>query len=81
MLCLIKMSMIGTAVIGAGILGAGATIYGANKAADAATSAAKTASDTSLSMYNQTNTNLAPYRAIGGTAELSRRSGGRSRGI
>jgi hypothetical protein len=32
---------VATAVIGAGILGAGATIYGANKAADAQTNAAK----------------------------------------
>jgi hypothetical protein len=62
------MSFVATAVIGAGVLGAGATIYGASKAADAQTSAANTAANTQLSMYNTTNSNLAPYRAIGGQA-------------
>lgn len=62
------MSFIGTAVIGAGVLGAGATIYGANKAAEAQTNAAKTAADTSLSMYNTTRGDLSPYRDIGQTA-------------
>src|ERR1700685_1184070 len=62
------MSFIATAVIGSGVLGAGATIYGASKAADAQTSAANTAANTSLSMYNTTASNLAPYRGIGSTA-------------
>lgn len=65
------MSFIGTAVIGAGVLGAGATIYGANTAASAQESAAQTAANTAMSMYNQTNANLAPYRDIGNTAATS----------
>src|SRR5258706_12937266 len=59
---------VATAVIGAGVLGAGATIYGANKAADAQTKAAQTAANTSLSMYNTTRGDLAPFRDIGTTA-------------
>ena len=62
------MSFVATAVIGAGVLGAGATIYGANTAASAQENAANTAANTQLSMYNTTNQNLAPYRAIGGQA-------------
>ena len=61
-------SFVATAVIGAGVLGAGATIYGANTAANAQESAANTAANTQLSMYNQTNANLAPYRNLGGQA-------------
>ena len=62
------MAWVATAVIGAGVLGAGATIYGASKAADAQTAAASKAADTSLSMYNTTRGDLAPYRAIGQNA-------------
>jgi hypothetical protein len=62
------MSFIGTAVIGAGVLGAGATIYGANTAASAQESAAQTAANAATNAFNTTNTNLAPYRDIGGTA-------------
>jgi hypothetical protein len=61
-------SFIATAVIGAGVLGAGATIYGSSKAADAQEQAAQTAANTSLSMYNTTRGDLAPYRDIGNTA-------------
>ncbi len=56
---------VATAVIGAGVLGAGATIFGANKAAAAQTQAAQTAANTSLSMYNTTRSDLAPFRQIG----------------
>lgn len=59
---------VATAVIGAGVLGAGATIYGANKAADAQTSAAATAAANSKNMYDTTRTDLAPYRDLGSTA-------------
>lgn len=59
---------VATAVIGAGVLGAGASIYSANKAADAQTTAAQTAANTSLSMYNTTRSDLSPYRDIGNTA-------------
>jgi hypothetical protein len=62
------MSFIGTAVIGSAVLGASATVYGANKAAEAQKDAAKTAADTSLNMYSTTRGDLAPYRQIGQTA-------------
>src|SRR5882724_5201978 len=62
------MAWVATAVIGAGVLGAGATIWGANKAADAQTAAAQQAANTSLSMYNTTRGDLSPYRQIGQTA-------------
>jgi len=62
------MAWVATAVIGAGVLGAGATIFGANKAADAQTAAAGKASDTALNMYNTTRGDLDPYRQIGKTA-------------
>lgn len=61
-------SFVATAVIGAGVLGAGATIYGANKASDAQTTAANDALENSENQFDTTNTNLAPYRAIGGQA-------------
>jgi hypothetical protein len=63
------MSFVGTAVLGASVLGAGATIYGANKAASAQTNAAQIAADEAQNMFNITNTNLAPYRALGGQAQ------------
>lgn len=59
------MSWVVTAIAGGSVLTAGASIYGAGKAADAQTAAAQKASDTALNMYNQTNVNLAPYRATG----------------
>jgi hypothetical protein len=59
------MSFIGTAVIGAGALGAGATIYGANTAANAQTTAAQLAANTAQNQYNQTEANLQPYQALG----------------
>lgn len=67
------MAWVATAVIGG--LGAAATVYGANKAAEAQTKAAETAANTSLSMYNTTRGDLAPYRAIGqqATTDLSNR--------
>lgn len=62
------MAWVATAVIGAGVLGAGATIFGANKAANAQTAAAGKASDTALGMYNTTRGDLSPYRDIGQVA-------------
>jgi hypothetical protein len=62
------MAWVATAVIGAGVLGAGATIWGANKAADAQTHATDTAAATSKAMYDTTRSDLSPYRDIGGVA-------------
>lgn len=59
---------VATAVIGAGLIGAGATIYSANKAADAQRASADKASSTALGMYERTREDLAPYRAIGNDA-------------
>jgi hypothetical protein len=59
---------IATSIIGAGVVGAAATAYSANKAADAQTQAAAQAAQTQLSMYNQTRSDLSPYRDIGGVA-------------
>jgi hypothetical protein len=62
------MAWVATAVIGAGVLGAGAQIYGANKAADAQTAAADKASALQQQQYQQTRTDLSPYRDIGSVA-------------
>jgi hypothetical protein len=62
------MAWVATAIIGGSLIGAGATAYSASKAADAQTNAAQTAANTSLSMYNTTRGDLAPYRQIGQTA-------------
>lgn len=59
---------VGAAVLAAGVVSAGAGIYSANKAAKAQTSAAAAANNTQLSMFNQTQSNLAPFVAGGGTA-------------
>ena len=62
---------VATAIVGAGVLGAGASIYGANRAAEAQTNAADKASSTALDMYGQTKQTLSPFVA-GGTDALSR---------
>lgn len=59
---------IAVGVIGAAAVGAAGTAYAASKAADAQTKAAETAANTQMGMYNQTRSDLAPYRAIGQTA-------------
>lgn len=59
---------VATAVIGAGVLGAGATIYASGKAKDAQTSAAAQAAAIAKQQYEQTRTDLTPYRDIGGVA-------------
>lgn len=59
---------VATAVIGAGALSAGATIFGASKAADAQTQSADKAIALQQNQYNQTRTDLAPYRDAGANA-------------
>lgn len=56
---------VATAVIGAGVLGAGASIYGANKAADAQTAAADKASQIAQDQYQQNRTDFQPFRQAG----------------
>lgn len=59
---------IAVAVVGSAVVGAAATTYASSKAADAQTKAAQTAADTQMGMYNQTRSDLAPYRDIGQSA-------------
>jgi hypothetical protein len=61
-------SFVGTAIIGASVVGAGASIYGATKAASAQEQAANTAANEAQQQFDVTQSNLAPYRQIGGTA-------------
>jgi len=59
------------AIAAAAVVGAGASIYSANKAADAQKKAAQQAGDIQKQQYEQTRSDLAPYRDVGGNA-LSR---------
>lgn len=59
------MAWVATAVIGAGVLGAGASIYGANKAADAQTAAADKASQIAQDQYQQNRADFTPFRQAG----------------
>lgn len=58
----------GAAMLIGGGLGAAATMYSANKASSAQQSAAQSAQNTQLQMYNQTRDDQAPYRQAGSTA-------------
>lgn len=69
------MAWVATAVIGAGVLGAGASIYGANKAADTQQANAQRVADIQQQQYQQTRSDLSPYRDIG--AQAATNLGGR----
>ena len=56
---------VATAVVGAGVVGAASTVYASGKASDAQVQAANTAAQTQIGMYNQTRSDLAPYRQMG----------------
>lgn len=56
------------AIAGSGVLSAGASLFGANQAASAQKKAAQIASATQLQMYNQTRSDLGPYRELGAYA-------------
>lgn len=56
---------VATAVIGSGIIGAGAQIWGANRAANVQQDNARRVSDIQQQQYQQTRSDLAPYRAVG----------------
>lgn len=64
----LQLCSIAVAVIGSAAVGAATSVYAANKAASAQKDAAQTAANTSLSMYNTTRGDLAPFRNIGNTA-------------
>lgn len=67
--------MAGTAILGSAVIGGISTMFGASKAAKAQTNAAALAAQTQMNMYNQTRSDLAPYRDLGTrqAAELERR--------
>lgn len=54
-----------TAILGASAIGAGAQIFGAQTGAQAQRDAANTATNAQLSMFNQTQQNLAPFVGAG----------------
>lgn len=56
---------VATAVVGAGVVGAASTVYASGKASDAQVQAANIAAQTQMRMYNQTRSDLAPYRQMG----------------
>lgn len=56
---------VATAIVGSAVVGAASSIYSSSKAADAQVSAADKAAQTQLAMYNQTRSDLAPYRQMG----------------
>ncbi len=56
---------VATAVIGSAVIGAGATIWGADKAADAQKDAAAQSAGISREMYEKTRGDLTPYRVVG----------------
>jgi len=56
---------VATAIVGSAILGAGATIYASGEAADAQTEANQRGIDAQQRMYNQTRSDLTPYRVAG----------------
>lgn len=57
--------MVAVAVLGAGVIGAGATMFGADKAANAQEHAADNASNTQMAMFNADKAILQPYVAGG----------------
>jgi hypothetical protein len=67
--------MASTAILGSAVIGGISTMFGASKAAKAQTNAAALAAQTQMNMYNQTRSDLAPYRDLGTrqAAELERR--------
>lgn len=59
------MSFVAAAVIGAGVVGAGASIYGANKAADAQTNAANSSIAAQQQMFGVAKDELQPFADFG----------------
>jgi len=59
------MAWVATAIIGSAVVGAGASIYGANKAADTQSANAQRVAQMQQDQYQQTRSDLAPYRDVG----------------
>ena len=62
------MGLSAAIMAGASVLGAGVSAYGANQAANTQANAAKSAQQTELQMYDQTRSDLSPYRTGGASA-------------
>lgn len=62
------MAWVATAIVGSSLVGAGATIWGANKAADTQSANAAKVADMQQQQYQQTRSDLSPYRDIGADA-------------
>ena len=69
------MAWIAAAVIGSSVIGAGASIFGANKAAETQSANANRVAQMQQDQYQQTRSDLSPYRGIGtdATNQLSSR--------
>lgn len=61
-------SFVATAILGAGVVAAGAQIYSSSKAADAQKEATDKAAAIAQQQYQQSRSDLAPYRDMGGRA-------------
>lgn len=59
------MAWVATAVVGSALIGGAATIYASGQAADAQRDAANAGIDAQRQMYNQTRSDLTPYRVAG----------------
>ncbi len=62
------MAWVATAIVGSAVIGGISSAYSANKAASAQTAAANQASQIAQQQYQQTRSDLAPYRDIGSQA-------------
>lgn len=56
------------AIAGSGVLSAGASLFGSSSAAKSQEKAAQIAAQTQMAMYNQTRSDLGPYRDLGNYA-------------
>lgn len=59
---------VATAVVGSAVIGAGASIWSANKAADTQSENAQRVADMQQQQYQQSRSDLSPYRDIGADA-------------
>ena len=62
------MACVATAVIGSAVIGAGTSIWSANKAADTQSKNAERVADMQQQQYQQSRSDLSPYRDIGADA-------------
>jgi len=62
------MAWVATAIVGSAIIGAGASIYASGEAADAQSEANQRGIDAQQQMYQQTRSDLTPYRTAGESA-------------